>query len=54
MKGNDVKRRRKYSNLFLPKNKFRFFGFMFTARVSRWYIFKPKILIWVNFGEPWN
>jgi hypothetical protein len=24
------------------------------ARVARWYIFKPKIPIWVNFGGPWN
>jgi hypothetical protein len=24
------------------------------ARVVRWYIFKPKIPIWVNFGGPWN
>jgi hypothetical protein len=23
-------------------------------RVARWYIFKPKIPIWVNFGGPWN
>jgi hypothetical protein len=23
-------------------------------RVARWFIFKPKILIWVNFGGPWN
>jgi hypothetical protein len=25
-----------------------------TARVARWYIFKPKISIWVNFGGYWN
>jgi hypothetical protein len=24
------------------------------VRVARWYIFKPKIPIWVNFGGPWN
>jgi hypothetical protein len=24
------------------------------TRVARWYIFKPKIPIWVNFGVPWN
>jgi hypothetical protein len=24
------------------------------ARTARWYIFKPKIPIWVNFVEPWN
>jgi hypothetical protein len=23
-------------------------------RVARWYIFKPKIPLWVNFGRPWN
>jgi hypothetical protein len=23
-------------------------------RVARWYVFKPKIQIWVNFGGPWN
>jgi hypothetical protein len=23
-------------------------------RVARWFIFKPKKLIWVNLGEPWN
>jgi hypothetical protein len=24
------------------------------SRVARWYVFKPKILIRVNFGGPWN
>jgi hypothetical protein len=24
------------------------------SRVARWFVFKPKIPIWVNFGEPWN
>jgi hypothetical protein len=24
------------------------------SRVARWFIFKPKIPIWVNFGSPWN
>jgi hypothetical protein len=24
------------------------------TRVVRWYIFKPKISIWVNFVGPWN
>jgi hypothetical protein len=24
------------------------------GRVARWCIFKPKILIWVNFGRSWN
>jgi hypothetical protein len=23
------------------------------ARVARWFIFEPKIPIWVNFGGPW-
>jgi hypothetical protein len=25
-----------------------------TTRVARWFIFTPKISIWVNFGGPWN
>jgi sorbitol-specific phosphotransferase system component IIC len=24
------------------------------TRVARWFIFKPKITIWVSFGGPWN
>jgi hypothetical protein len=24
------------------------------SRVAGWYIFKPKIQIWVKFGGPWN
>jgi hypothetical protein len=24
------------------------------SRVARWFIFKPKLQIWVNFGGPWN
>jgi hypothetical protein len=23
-------------------------------RVARWFVFEPKIPIWVNFGGPWN
>jgi hypothetical protein len=23
-------------------------------RVARWFVFKPKIPIWVNFEELWN
>jgi hypothetical protein len=23
-------------------------------RVARWYVFKPKIQLWVNYGELWN
>jgi hypothetical protein len=26
---------------------------IFDTRVARWFVFKPKIPIWVNFGEPW-
>jgi hypothetical protein len=25
-----------------------------SRRVARWYISKPKIPIWVNFGGPWS
>jgi thiol-disulfide isomerase/thioredoxin len=25
-----------------------------AIRVARWFVFKPKIPIWVNFGGPWN
>jgi hypothetical protein len=25
-----------------------------TSRVARWFIFKPKIPFWVNFGGSWN
>jgi hypothetical protein len=28
-----------------------FAPFVIATRVARWYIFKPKIPIWVNFGE---
>jgi hypothetical protein len=31
-----------------------FKNFGLGARVARWYIFKPKIQIWVNFGGSWN
>jgi hypothetical protein len=24
------------------------------TRVARWFVFKPKIQIWVNYGAPWN
>jgi hypothetical protein len=24
------------------------------CRVARWFVFKPKIQIWVNFGGSWN
>jgi hypothetical protein len=26
----------------------------FRTRVARWYVFKRKMQIWVNFGGPWN
>jgi hypothetical protein len=26
----------------------------FTIRVARWFLFRPKIPIWVYFGGPWN
>jgi hypothetical protein len=31
------------------------FGFIALAadRVARWFVFKPKIPIWENFGGPW-
>jgi hypothetical protein len=25
---------------------------MLSSRVARWFVFKPKIPIWVNFGGP--
>jgi hypothetical protein len=28
--------------------------FRVVFMVARWFIFKPKITIWVNFGGPWN
>jgi hypothetical protein len=27
---------------------------LITTRVARLHTFKPKIPIWINFGEPWN
>jgi hypothetical protein len=27
---------------------------MLKTRVARWFVFKPKIPIWVNFGGPYN
>jgi hypothetical protein len=27
--------------------------FIAKTRVARWFVFKPKIQIWVNFGGPW-
>jgi hypothetical protein len=35
----------------LPKSKN---GNGLQARVARWFIFKPKIQIWVNLGGPWS
>jgi hypothetical protein len=31
-----------------------FYGQVMSSMVARWYVFKPKIPIWVNFGGPWN
>jgi hypothetical protein len=28
--------------------------FIVGVGVAKWFIFKPKIPIWVNFGGPWN
>jgi hypothetical protein len=43
---------------FQRPHSFRSFDFVWKLelylRVARWYIFKPKIPIWVNFGGPWN
>jgi hypothetical protein len=25
----------------------------FGGRVARWFVFKPRVLIWVNLGGPW-
>jgi hypothetical protein len=33
---------------------FLLFVFYFFSRVARWFIFKPKIQIWVNFLGLWN
>jgi hypothetical protein len=30
------------------------FGNNTRTRVARWFNFKPKVPIWVNFGGPWN
>jgi hypothetical protein len=34
----------------LPETGSIFFGGRVLSRVARWYIFKPKIAFWVNFG----
>jgi hypothetical protein len=26
----------------------------YVGRVARWFVFKPKIPIWINFGGPLN
>jgi hypothetical protein len=41
--GNDFCARKKADACFLLK-----------TRVARWFIFKPKIPIWVSFWGPWN
>jgi hypothetical protein len=35
-----------------PSNRFFISAFRVQSRVARWYIFKTKIHIWVNFGGP--
>jgi hypothetical protein len=43
-------------NLVTLDNQAEYFGLnsniYITVRVARWFIFKPKIPIWVNFGVP--
>jgi hypothetical protein len=34
------------------RTRFLLHHFQVLSRVARWYIFKPKIPIWVNFGGP--
>jgi hypothetical protein len=36
----------------VSKKKKTFFSLFLTVRVARWYIMKPKIPLWVNFGGP--
>jgi hypothetical protein len=40
-------RRKSFLTLFLVRI---FLSFFVSAKVARWYIFKPKIPIWVKFG----
>jgi hypothetical protein len=41
--------------LAIPKiEPFHFFDYLPTNKVARWFIFKPKIPIWVKFGGPWK
>jgi hypothetical protein len=40
-----------------PKTReesFFFFLFIIVNSVARWFIFKPKIPMWIHFGGPWN
>jgi hypothetical protein len=45
---------RRLSRPLLPKAPSSKSETLFWSRVARWYIFKPNIPIWVNFGGPWN
>jgi hypothetical protein len=43
-----------FPQLVLAKAFFCLFFIQNPIRVARWYVFKPKIPIWVNIGGPWN
>jgi hypothetical protein len=42
------------ATFFREKSCFPLFYFRFNARVARWFVFKQKIQIWVNFGGSCN
>jgi hypothetical protein len=45
----------RFSQTFLKrKPDSRDFILISPRRVARWYIFKPKIPLWVNYEGPWN
>jgi hypothetical protein len=46
--------RMRYKNLFLSQSRSQFFRTFFYTRVARWFVFKPKIQIWVNYGGSCN
>jgi hypothetical protein len=41
-----------FSSVVLPTMTM--YVFVGISRVARWYLFEPKIPIWVNFVGPWN
>jgi hypothetical protein len=48
-----------FENVFARQFFPRFFSLRkkpggFGSRVARWFIFEPKIPIWINFGRSWN